>query len=376
MNSGTVIYIPSTTGGENFAAILIDTNVELANDPAQATRITHRDVSSPDMNAYRALRISHWRSAPYIDSDRCLTSYSVGMDDGMPRLANTLPRRKKATFALRKAYCPAFTSSCETLLATASTCLDSRRGILRAARRHIPHGSRDSPKSIQTRKMEQGETAAEAAHKAHTLPLLGTCYISLNLPNKERNDIEPCAVASLCLWKPAQKKKRGTSSSPSWRYLRGMAAPHPHPPESVVLRTNLGRVGAMPRQQANLLFRHFTQVSRATLPYILLLHAALPCPPSGGWEMDRPLTPYELEMTVRDASLGSAPGSDNMLNEFLHRLGPVARGTLRTMIHNSFANGSLPGSWENGGHYSYSQTLEGIHAAQRVTDTSRYSPFY
>ncbi|EKF27487.1 hypothetical protein MOQ_008787 [Trypanosoma cruzi marinkellei] len=95
MNSGTVIYIPSTTGGENFAAILIDTNVELANDPAQATRITHRDVSSPDVNAYRALRISHSTSAPYIDSDRCLTSYSVGMGDGMPRLANTLPRRGK-----------------------------------------------------------------------------------------------------------------------------------------------------------------------------------------------------------------------------------------------------------------------------------------
>ncbi|RNC46150.1 hypothetical protein TcCL_NonESM04045 [Trypanosoma cruzi] len=37
-----------------------------------------------------------------------------------------------------------------------------------------------------------------------------------------------------------------------------------------------------------------------------------------------------------------------MLNEFLHRLGPVAHGTLRTMIHNPFANGSLPGSWKMG----------------------------
>ncbi|RNC61101.1 hypothetical protein TcCL_ESM01111 [Trypanosoma cruzi] len=58
--------------------------------------------------------------------------------------------------------------------------------------------------------------------------------------------------------------------------------------------------------------------------------------------MDRPLTPYELDVTIRDSLLGSAPGHDNMLNEFLHRLGPVARGTLRNMIHNSFANGSLP----------------------------------
>ncbi|KAF8303554.1 hypothetical protein TcYC6_0037390 [Trypanosoma cruzi] len=61
--------------------------------------------------------------------------------------------------------------------------------------------------------------------------------------------------------------------------------------------------------------------------------------------MDQPLTPYEIDVAIRDSSLGSAPGHDNMLNEFLHRLGPVARGTLRTMIHSSFANGSLPGSW-------------------------------
>ncbi|EKF28585.1 hypothetical protein MOQ_007663 [Trypanosoma cruzi marinkellei] len=298
----------------------------------------------------------------------------------MPRLANTLPRRRKATFALRKADWPAFTSSCETLLATASTCLDSRRGILRAARRHIPHGSRDSPKSIQTRKMEQAETAAEAAYEAHTLPLLGTCYISLNLPNKERNDIEPCAVASLCLWKPAQKKKRGSSSSPSWRYLHGMAAPHPHPPESVVLRTDLGRVGAMPRQQANLLVRHFVRVSSAKLPYTVVAAARRTPLPSGGWEMDRPLTPYEIDLALRDASLGSAPDSDDMLNEFRHRIGPVARGTLRTMIHNSFANGSLPGSWENGGYYSYSQTRKGsmppresqtYHATLSFTEVDR-----
>ncbi|RNC40227.1 hypothetical protein TcCL_NonESM10313 [Trypanosoma cruzi] len=89
------------------------------------------------------------------------------MDDGTPRLANTLPRRKKATFALRKADWPAFTSLCETLLATASTWLDSRGGILRAAERHIPRGSRDSSKKIWTHEMEQAESAAEAANKAH-----------------------------------------------------------------------------------------------------------------------------------------------------------------------------------------------------------------
>ncbi|RNC54988.1 hypothetical protein TcCL_ESM07551 [Trypanosoma cruzi] len=85
----------------------------------------------------------------------------------------------------------------------------------------------------------------------------------------------------------------------------------------------------------------FFAVPRATLPYTA---AAARCTPLvlGGWEMDRPLTPYELDVTIRDSSLGSAPGHYNMLNEFLHRLRPVARDTLRNMIHNSFANGSLP----------------------------------
>ncbi|EKG02395.1 hypothetical protein TCSYLVIO_006580, partial [Trypanosoma cruzi] len=36
----------------------------LANDPTQATRITHRNASSPDVAAYCALRISHWTFAP------------------------------------------------------------------------------------------------------------------------------------------------------------------------------------------------------------------------------------------------------------------------------------------------------------------------
>ncbi|KAF8286885.1 hypothetical protein TcBrA4_0026650 [Trypanosoma cruzi] len=69
-----------------------------------------------------------------------------------------------------------------------------------------------------------------------------------------------------------------------------------------------------------------------------LLHSLVP----GGWEMDRPFPPYVLDVAIRRSLLGSAPGPDDMLNEFLHRLGPVARGTLRTMIHNPFANGSLP----------------------------------
>ncbi|KAF8300608.1 hypothetical protein TcYC6_0059330 [Trypanosoma cruzi] len=122
--------------------------------------------------------------------------------------------------------------------------------------------------------MEQAESAAEAAHEAHTLPHLETAYFELHVPEKkeERNQaLRRCSAVLL----EARAKGLGASPSPSWRYLHGMAAPHPHPLESVVLRTDLGRVCALPRQQANLLVRHFV---RFHVPYrlmLLLLLAAL-----------------------------------------------------------------------------------------------------
>ncbi|PWU88951.1 hypothetical protein C4B63_65g92 [Trypanosoma cruzi] len=91
----------------------------------------------------------------------------------------------------------------------------------------------------------------------------------------------------------------------------------------------------------------FCAVSRAIPPYTAAAARCTPLVP-GGWEMDRPFPPYVLDVTIRDSLLGSAPGPGDMLNEFLHRLGPIAHGTLGTMIHNSFANGSLPGSWKLG----------------------------
>ncbi|EKG02333.1 hypothetical protein TCSYLVIO_006645, partial [Trypanosoma cruzi] len=77
-------HLPSTTGGDDFAAVLIDMDFGLANDPAQATRITNRNVSFPDVAAYRVLRVTHWQSTPCMESDHCLISYSVGMDGGTP----------------------------------------------------------------------------------------------------------------------------------------------------------------------------------------------------------------------------------------------------------------------------------------------------
>ncbi|RNC36550.1 hypothetical protein TcCL_Unassigned00461 [Trypanosoma cruzi] len=102
-----------------------------------------------------------------MDSDHCLISYSVGMEDGIPRLANTLPRREKATSALREADWPAFTSLCETLLANASAWLDLRSGILRAAERHIPRDSRDSPKQSGQTKLNN-PNPPQKQHTKHT----------------------------------------------------------------------------------------------------------------------------------------------------------------------------------------------------------------
>ncbi|KAF8292222.1 hypothetical protein TcYC6_0118830 [Trypanosoma cruzi] len=350
-------------------------NFGLANGPAQATRITHRNVSSPDVTAYCALRVTHLKSAPYIDSDHRLISYLVGMDDGIPRLANTPPRRKKSTFALSKADWPAFTSLCETLLATATTWLDICRGILRAAERHTPCGSRESPKTMWTNKMEQAESAAGAAHKAHTSPHQETAYFEPNVP-EEREERNQALRRCFTMLLEARVEKLEASYSPRWRYLRGVAAPHPHPLESVVLRNYLGCICAISRLQGYPLVRHFLRVSRAKSPCTAAAAAARRTPlPPGDWEMDRPLTPYELGVAICDFSLGSAPGHDNMLNEFLHHLVPVARGTLRTMIHSSFANGSLPGSWEIEVNIRISN-LGRAHAAQRVTDPSRCSLCY
>ncbi|RNC36763.1 hypothetical protein TcCL_Unassigned00231 [Trypanosoma cruzi] len=79
-----------------------------------------------------------------------------------------------------------------------------------------------APKKIWTHEMEQAESAAEAAHEAHTLPHPETAYFEPNVPEKRRNEIKPYAVASLCFWKPARKDvephpARGGDIFTAWR---------------------------------------------------------------------------------------------------------------------------------------------------------------
>ncbi|RNE95829.1 uncharacterized protein Tco025E_09900, partial [Trypanosoma conorhini] len=78
-----------------------------------------------------------------------------------------------------------------------------------------------------------------------------------------------------------------------------------------------------------------------------VLHPPSP-PPPGEWEMDRPFTPYELDLAIRDSSHGAASGLDAILNEFLQCLGPVARGRSGTMINICLSDGCVPMSRKKG----------------------------
>ncbi|KAF8303832.1 hypothetical protein TcYC6_0038690 [Trypanosoma cruzi] len=249
----------------------------LANDPAQATRITHRNVSFPDVTAYRVLRVTHRQSTPYMDSDHCLISYSAGMDDGIPRPANTLPRREKATFALRKADWPAYTSLCETLLAAASTWLDVRSGILRAAERHIPHGSRDSPKQSGQTKWNK-PSPSQKQHTKHTHRL------TRRQPASRR--INPKCGGPKSSLTPRLRYASGSPCGKTWGFIQPKLAISQRYGGAAPSSTGIGgaphrssdRVCALPRQQANLLVLHFVRVSRATLPYTAAAATALHCP--------------------------------------------------------------------------------------------------
>ncbi|ESS62712.1 hypothetical protein TCDM_09609 [Trypanosoma cruzi Dm28c] len=161
---------------------------------------------------------------------------------------------------------------------------------------------------------------------------------------KRRNEIKPYAVAPLCFWKPARKDlephpARGGDIFTAWR--RRTLILWNRLCSALIFGPRLCPASATGKSACS----SFCAVSRAIPPYAAAAARCTPLVP-GGWEMDRPFPPYVLDMTIRDSLLDSAPGPGDMLNEFLHRLGPVARGTLGTMIHNSFANGSLPGPWK------------------------------
>ncbi|PWU90435.1 hypothetical protein C4B63_50g234 [Trypanosoma cruzi] len=115
---------PSTAAGEDLAATAIGMDSELFDDPAQAARISGRSVLFPDVTAQRVLRVSHWTSTPCMDSDHHLLSHTAGTEDGLPRQAGMLPRRKHAAFTLRAADWNDSATVCATSLAAVTTWLE------------------------------------------------------------------------------------------------------------------------------------------------------------------------------------------------------------------------------------------------------------
>ncbi|KAF8298319.1 hypothetical protein TcBrA4_0064230 [Trypanosoma cruzi] len=69
----------------------------------------------------------------YMDSDHHLPSHTAGTEDGIPRQAGMVPRRKHFALALREAGCDASTTACVTPLATVTTWLEMHRGTARVA---------------------------------------------------------------------------------------------------------------------------------------------------------------------------------------------------------------------------------------------------
>ncbi|RNC41304.1 hypothetical protein TcCL_NonESM09147, partial [Trypanosoma cruzi] len=133
--------------------------------------------------------------------------------------------------------------------------------------------------------MEQAESAAEAAHEAHTLPHPETAYFEPNVPEKRRNEIKPYAVAPLCFWRPARKdlephSARGGDIFTAWRrrtlilWNRLCSAPN--------LAAYVPCLG-----NRQICLSSFCAVSRAIPPYTAAAACCIPLVP-GGWEMDLP----------------------------------------------------------------------------------------
>ncbi|ESS55593.1 hypothetical protein TCDM_12924 [Trypanosoma cruzi Dm28c] len=164
--------------------------IELSEDPAQATRISGGGVSFPQSTAQRVLRVSTVLRTVYMDSDQHLPSHTAGTEDGLSRQAGMLPRRKHVAVVLRDADCDASTTACVTPLATVTTWLEMRKCA-------VPRGSRDIPTGIWTDGMEQAECVAATACNERTFLPEAAC-LELTFSANGRTAIIPSAVFSYC----------------------------------------------------------------------------------------------------------------------------------------------------------------------------------
>ncbi|EAN91296.1 hypothetical protein Tc00.1047053508633.140 [Trypanosoma cruzi] len=115
---------PLTTAGEDLAATPSGMECELPDDPAQATWISGRSVSFPDVTAQRALCASHWTSTRLhgVGPPSAIHCRDGGRHPATGRLAAAT---EHAALALREADCDASTSACGTSLVTVTTWLET-----------------------------------------------------------------------------------------------------------------------------------------------------------------------------------------------------------------------------------------------------------
>ncbi|KAH9577779.1 Reverse transcriptase domain [Trypanosoma melophagium] len=184
--------------------------------------------------------------------------------------------------------------------------------------------------------------AEEAYHTHIAAPNDGLLRDAFIRAKERRNSFFPRGIQLLM---ESRAKKLGVSSTSSWRHLRGLAALPPRLISTVVLRSVNDPAFTLPHQKANLLVRHFLQVSRAQITNAPPIRQDCRGPLCG---MDRPYTSYESDLAVYVAPLGTAPEPDGVMNDFLHHIGPVARNTLMVMINTSIASGVFPPQWKTG----------------------------
>ncbi|KAF8307019.1 hypothetical protein TcBrA4_0020880 [Trypanosoma cruzi] len=181
---------PSTMAGEDLAVTPGGMEIELSEDPAQATRVSGGGVSFPNLlrNAYC---VPPTVLPPvYMDSDQHLPSHTAGTEDGLSRQAGMLPRRKHVAVVLREADCDASTSACVTPLATVTTWLEMRKCT-------IPRGSRDSPQ--KSRRTEWSRPSVlRRQHATSVLSYREAACPELTCSANGRSAIIPFAVFSPC----------------------------------------------------------------------------------------------------------------------------------------------------------------------------------
>ncbi|RNC54754.1 hypothetical protein TcCL_ESM07811 [Trypanosoma cruzi] len=131
-----------------------------------------------------------------MDSDHHLLSHTAGTEDGIPRQAGMLPRRKHAAFALRAADWNDSTTVCATPLATVTTWLEMHRGTVRVAAVTFPH--------VSGRTECSRPSPLQRQHATRTLPHQEAACPELKLSANGRTAIMPSAVVSPCCWRSVQ----------------------------------------------------------------------------------------------------------------------------------------------------------------------------